>query len=68
MLEKYERPMTAEERAGLAESLARGGASPSWWRMACWLAIGFAIVVVEFRVFGGGLGWLVPFAARLPNW
>jgi hypothetical protein len=36
--------------------------------MACWLVIGFVVVVVEFRVFGGGLGWLAPFAARLPNW
>jgi membrane protein implicated in regulation of membrane protease activity len=60
--------MTAEERAALAESLARGSASPGWWGMAGWLAIGLAMVVVEFRVFGGGLGWLIPFAARLPNW
>jgi hypothetical protein len=60
--------MTAEVRADLAASLARGGASPSCWRMACWPAIGIVVVVVEFRVFGGGLGWLVPFAARLPNW
>jgi hypothetical protein len=60
--------MTAEERAALAESLARGSASPGWWGMACWLAIGLVMVVVEFRVFGGGLGWLIPFGARLPNW
>jgi hypothetical protein len=68
VLEKYERPITAEERAALAESLARGSASPGWWGMAGWLAIALATVVVEFRVFAGGLGWLIPFAARLPNW
>jgi hypothetical protein len=68
VLEKYERPMTAEERAALAESLARGSASPGWWGMACWLAIALAMVVVEIRVFGGGLGWLIAFGARLPNW
>ncbi len=60
--------MTAEERAALAESLARGSASPSWWGMVCWLALGLVMVVVEIRVFGGGLGWLVAFGARLRNW
>jgi hypothetical protein len=68
MLEKYERPMTAAERAGLVELLVRGSASPGWFRMACWLVIGLGMVVVEFRVFGGGLAWLLPLAARLPNW
>lgn len=68
MLEKYERSLTAGERAALSESLARGGASPGWWAMAGWLAIIVAMVVIEFRAFGGGWGWLIPLRARLPNW
>jgi hypothetical protein len=56
MLEKFERPVTAEERASLAESLAKPCPPPSSARLCRRLAFCLAAFVVSAVVFGG-LAW-----------
>ena len=53
MLEKFERPMTAEERAALAESLARPYRGASFAHMCRRLGFWFATFVVSVVIFGG---------------
>jgi hypothetical protein len=59
--------MTAEERAGLAESLARPRRARSVAHMLRWLAIWLAVLPAGICVFGG-LGWLIGFSDDVPTW
>jgi hypothetical protein len=67
MLEKYERPMTADEHAALAASLARPCRAPSFARMCRRLAFWFAAFMVSVVIFGG-LAWLIAPAVDGPAW
>jgi hypothetical protein len=59
--------MTADERATLADSLARPRPVRSFWDMLRWLAVWLAVLPVGICVFGG-LGWLIGVSDDMPIW
>jgi hypothetical protein len=67
MLETYERLMTAEERAGLAKSLARPCPPPSLAHLCRRLAFCFAAFIASAVVFGG-LAWAIAPGDRGSDW
>jgi hypothetical protein len=59
--------MTAEERVGLVESLARPRPARSVAHMLRWLAIWLAVLPAGICIFGG-LGWLIGLSDDMPMW